>query len=44
MKKTNKPTTASSMKTSFGKRKEGKHKKANGPKQSHSKPYKGQGR
>lgn len=39
-----KQTTTASSKTSFGKRKDGKHRKAHGPKQNKPKPYRGQGR
>ena len=31
-------------KVQFGKRKKGKYKKTNGPKEKHSKPYVGQGK
>jgi len=43
MKKT-KGSTGSSIKVTFGKRREGKHSKSNGPKESKAKKYKGQGR
>jgi len=33
----------SSVKVTFGKRREGKHKKFNGPKEKREKKYKGQG-
>ena len=33
----------SSSKVTFGKRREGKHKKSNGPKEKREKKYKGQG-
>ena len=39
-----KSKSANSNKVSFGKRKGGKYKKVNGPKEKHSKPYIGQGR
>jgi len=35
---------SSSAKVTFGRRREGKHSKANGPKDSKVKKYKGQGR
>jgi hypothetical protein len=35
---------ASNSKTTFGKRREGKHEKTNGPKDKKEKKYKGQGR
>lgn len=34
---------ASNAKMTFGKRREGKHKKSNGPKEKREKKYKGQG-
>lgn len=43
MKKT-KGTTGSSVKVTFGKRREGKHSKSKGPKERKEKKYKGQGR
>lgn len=36
--------TTSSVKTTFGKRREGEHKKSYGPKANKPKKYKGQGR
>jgi len=43
MKKT-KGSTGSSVKVTFGKRREGKHSKSKGPKERKEKKYKGQGR
>jgi len=43
MKKT-KGSTGSSIKVTFGKRREGKHSKSKGPKERKEKKYKGQGR
>lgn len=39
-----KTSTGSAIKITFGKRREGKHKKASSPKDSKSKKYRGQGR
>lgn len=39
-----KPKGTSSNKVTFGKRRIGKYKKSNGPKEAPSKPYKGQGK
>jgi len=43
MKKT-KGSTGSSIKVTFGKRREGRHSKSKGPKERKEKKYKGQGR
>jgi hypothetical protein len=41
---TKKSSSAPSVKISFGKRREGKHQKSHGPKDSKPKKYRGQGK